>query len=242
MQGKKEIQPKMLYQVHLDDLVAKDNFYRKLNSTLDLHFLYEVTTHYYGDEGQESIDPVVFFKICLVGYLNNINSDRRLIEYCSNCLDVRLYLKYDLDEKLPWHSTISRTRQLYGENVFLQLFKKVLTLCVDKGMVRGKRQAIDSAFVKANASLDSLQAKEITDDVEVYAEELNANSEFKIKSESITPIDKSSATVSVQKNKSVEQHHDWKKKEYKDMPGHRTASKHANAVADENDNMIRPKY
>jgi transposase len=242
MQGKKEIQPKMLYQVHLDDLVTKDNFYRKLNSVLDLHFLYEATANYYGYEGQESIDPVVFFKICLVGYLNNINSDRRLIEFCSNCLDIRLYLKYDIDEQLPWHSTISRTRQLYGENVFMQLFKKILTLCVDKGMVRGKRQAIDSAFVKANASLDSLQMKDITDDVIDYANELNENSEFKIKPETLTPVDKSSTTVSVQKNKSVEQHHDWKKEEYKDMPGHRTASKHANAQADENDNMIRPKY
>ena len=61
--------------------------------------------------------------ICLVGYLNNINSDRRLIAYCSNCIDVRWYLKYDIDEELPWHSTISRTRQLYGEEVFLSLFQ-----------------------------------------------------------------------------------------------------------------------
>ena len=242
MQGKKEIQPKMLYQVHLNDLVANDNFYRKLNSTLDLHFLYQATASYYGEEGQESIDPVVFFKICLVGYLNNINSDRRLIEYCSNCLDIRLYLKYDLDEQLPWHSTISRTRQLYGEEVFMQLFKKVLSLCVDKGMVRGKRQAIDSAFVKANASLDSLQLKEITDDAEAYAIELNENSEFKIPTDTLTPIDKSSSTVSAQKNKSVEQHHDWKKEEYKDMPGHRTASKYDTDELDGNDNLIRPKY
>ncbi|MBC7749362.1 MAG: transposase [Methylotenera sp.] len=55
----------------------------------------------------------------LVGYLNNINSDRKLVEFCSNCMDVRLFLKYDLDDKLPWHSTISRTRQLNGKEVFL---------------------------------------------------------------------------------------------------------------------------
>ena len=108
MQGRKEIQPKMMYQVHLNDLVAADNFYRKINATLDFNFLYGATSKYYGQEGQENIDPFVFFKICLVGYLNNINSDRRLIEYCSNYLDIGLYLKYDLDEQLPWHSTISR--------------------------------------------------------------------------------------------------------------------------------------
>ena len=43
----------------------------------------------------------------------------------------------------------SRTRQLYGEEVFLSLFCKILSMCVEKGMVSGKRQAIDSAFIKA---------------------------------------------------------------------------------------------
>jgi IS5 family transposase len=60
-----------------------------------------------------------------------------------------LFLRYDIDQALPWHSTISRTRQLYGEEVFLELFRKVLSLCVDNGTVRVKRQAVDSAYVKA---------------------------------------------------------------------------------------------
>jgi len=51
---------------------------------------------------------------------------------------------------------------------------------VEKGMVRGKRQVVDSVFVKANASLDSLMAKEIIEDVAVYATELNEGSEYKI--------------------------------------------------------------
>jgi len=101
MQGKKIYTPKLIYQVHLDNLVPQDNFYRKLDEVLDMSFLYKVTAPYYGTEGQGSIDPVVFFKICVVGYLNNINSDRKLIEYCSNCLDVRLFIKYDIDEPLP---------------------------------------------------------------------------------------------------------------------------------------------
>jgi len=223
MQGRKDIQPKMMYQVNINDLVSEENFYRKLSQTLDLMFLYKATAPYYGSEGQESIDPVVFFKICLVGYLNNINSDRRLIDYCSNCIDVRWYLKYDIDEALPWHSTISRTRQLYGEEVFLALFQKVLSMCVQKGMVRGKRQAIDSAYIKANASMDSLQEKEIIDDVAHYADELNEGSEFKVK-----------ASV----KKAVDRHHAWKEEEYKGMPGHVDNPKQE----DENGNLIRPKY
>lgn len=48
-------------------------------------------------------------------------------------------------------------------------------------MVRGKRQSVDSAYVKANASMDSLQEKEVLDDAIHYATELNDNSEFKVK-------------------------------------------------------------
>ncbi len=252
MQGRKELNPKMMYQVHLDDLVPHDNFYRKLNTTLDLRFLYKATAPYYGYEGQESIDPVVFFKICLVGYLNNLNSDRKLIDYCSNCLDIRLFIRYDIDEPLPWHSTISRTRQLYGEEVFLQLFRKVLKMCIDKGMVRGKRQALDSALIKANASLDSLEEKpvlsdveaEVLDDVQAYTRELNENSKPVMHPatdvttpEQITPSDKSNRTVTPAKAKDVEQHHEWKKEAYKDQPHGSIKDQY-----DEHGNLIRPKY
>lgn len=192
MQGRKAINPKLMYQVSLDDLVPQDNFYRKLDGVLDLGFLYRETECYYGREGQESIDPVVFFKICVVGYLNNLGSDRRLMEFCANCLDVRLFLRYDIDEPMPWHSTISRTRQLLGEEIFVSLFKNVLALCVQKGMVRGKRQAIDSAYVKANASMDSLLEKVVVEDGELYLSELNEQSEYR---------------VSAEKKEDVERHH-----------------------------------
>src|SRR5690606_34459262 len=189
---------------------------------LDLHFLYQSTQQYYGSEGQQSIDPVVFFKILLVGYLNNINSDRALLRYCADSLSIRLFLGYDLDEELPWHSTISRTRQLYGEEVFLNLFQTVLKMCVNKGMVRGKRQAVDSAFIKANASMDSLVEKEVLEDASAYVNELEENSEFKVTST---------------RKKLVEQHHNWKKEEYKKMPGNTQSIRF-----DEDGKEIRPKF
>lgn len=149
-------------------LVSNDNFYRRLNQVLDLRWLYKATEKYYGTEGQTSIDPVVFFKICLVGYLNGIYSDRKLVEFCKDSLSVRLFLGYDIDEELPWHSTISRTRQLYGEEEFKTIFEQVFKLCADTGMVSGKTQAIDGAFLKANASTDSLEVKQVSEGVEDY--------------------------------------------------------------------------
>ena len=220
--GKEKNTPKIFYQLSLDALVPEDNFYRKVQAELALDFLHKATRNYYGKEGQQSIDPVVFFKILLVGYLNNINSDRALLRFCSNSLDVRLFLGYNLDEELPWHSTLSRTRQLFGEELFLELFRKVLSLCVEKGMVRGKRQAVDFAFIKANASMDSLVEKEVLEDASAFVDELEENSEFK--------------TTSTRK-KLVEQHHAWKEEAYKGMPGNNKSER-----KDEDGNTIRPKF
>ena len=159
MQGKKDYQEKLFAHFQLSERIPKNNFYRRLKGVLDLRFLYPLTKGYYGGSGQKSIDPVVFFKLCLVGYLENLISDRKLIDHCSMRLDILYFIGYDIDEELPWHSTISRTRQLFPEAIFEEVFAKVLGLCVEKGMVSGHTQAIDSAPVKANASMDTLELK-----------------------------------------------------------------------------------
>jgi len=177
MQGKKQLQPKMLYTVTLEQLVPADNFYRRINKVLNLHWLYAATKNYYGIEGQESIDPVVFFKMCIIGYINNVGSDRKLADYCSDSLGIRLFLGYDIDESLPWHSTISRTRQLYGDEVFKKLFEQVFEKCIESGMIAGHTQAIDGALLKANASKDSLEIKQVSKSVDEYLlENIKANS------------------------------------------------------------------
>jgi transposase len=75
-------------------------------------------------------------------------------------LDILYFLGYEVDEDLPWHSTISRTRQLFPAAVFERLFDHVFAQCVAAELVTGHTQAVDSAFVKANASLESLGEKQ----------------------------------------------------------------------------------
>jgi IS5 family transposase len=116
---------------------------------------------------------VVFIKLMLIGYLENIISDRRIIATASMRMDMLLFLGYTIDEPLPWHSTVSRTRQLLGAAVFQQLFQRVLRQCIDKGMVAGKRQAVDSVFVKANASMSSLVVKDILEDAPNHTTEIH---------------------------------------------------------------------
>ncbi len=210
MQGKKHYSEQLFKSFQLSQRVPEDNFYRRLKDILDLQWLYKETKQYYGSEGQQSIDPIVFFKLILIGYLENLGSDRRIINTVRMRLDMLYFTGYDIDEALPWHSTLSRTRQLYGEELFKKLFRQILKQCIDKGMVAGRRQAMDSAPVKANASMDSLKQKEVLEDADKYTDELNDNDEEKASNEN---------TVSSGRKKSVEQHHNWKARAYKDMPG-----------------------
>lgn len=206
MQGKKEYTEKLFLHFQLSDKVPEDNFYRKLKSLLDLNWLYKATSKYYGSEGQDSIDPVVFFKLILIGYLENLCSDRRIINTATMRLDMLFFIGYDIDEELPWHSTLSRTRQLYGDEVFKMLFKQILQQCIEKGMVAGKRQAVDSAPVKANASMDSLIEKEVLADGDVYTDELNREDQL------------NKNTVSAARKKVVDNQHRGQAKAYKHMP------------------------
>lgn len=221
MQGKKQYAEKLFKQFQLSDRVPADNFYRRLKEVLNLHWLYKATRKYYGREGQQSIDPVVFFKLLLIGYLENLGSDRRIINTVSMRMDMLYFIGYDIDEPLPWHSTLSRTRQLYGEDVFKQLFRDVLKQCIAKGMVAGRRQVMDSIAVKANGSMDSLIEKEILDDSEAYANELNeeeARPDDQVGREQGDDKDDRNTTVSAARNKSVQLQHQWKAQAYKGMP------------------------
>lgn len=215
MQGRKPYQEKLFTSFQLSDRVPSENLYRKLNSCLDFKFLYKATAHYYGTEGQESIDPVVFFKLMLVGYLENLSSDRRIINTATMRLDIMYFIGYDIDETLPWHSTLSRTRQLYGEAIFKDLFKRTLKQCIDKGMVAGRRQAVDSVHVKANASMDSIEEKAVLDDADVFAQELKDQQDGDW-----------SRTVSSGKKNRVDQHHRWKTKAYHGRPGTGSSEPH----------------
>src|SRR3989304_6136147 len=133
-----------------------------------MRFIYKECEKLYGRTGKPSIDPVVFFKLELYGYFENIISDRELIRKANDSLAARYFIGYDIDEKLPWHSTISRTRGLISKESFEKIFNRILELCYKSGLIEGKHQSIDSTLVKANASLESVERKEPELTVEEY--------------------------------------------------------------------------
>ena len=177
MLGKKDYQEKLFLSFSLSDRIPENNFYRRLKSVLDLQFVRNISRPYYGTEGQKSIDPTVFFRLMLVGYLENIVSDRQLIEHVSLRLDLLYFIDYDIDEALPWHSTLSRTRKLLPNTIFEEVFDRVLGMCIENGLVSGHTQSIDSAYIKANASLDSLEVKNPSETLENHIKKVRSEND-----------------------------------------------------------------
>ena len=206
MQGRKNYTEKLFLSFRLSDRIPKENLYRRLRETLDLSFLYKDTKELYGNTGNPSIDPVVFFKLLITGYLENITSDRKLMEHCCMRMDVLYFLGYDLDEELPWHSTISRTRQLYPESLFVTLFNKVFTLCVDSGMVSGHTQAVDSAPIKANASMESVVPKMPATPMEYHLKKVSEENQEITKKRGGT-VSPAHVSAPAHELKRVEKHH-----------------------------------
>jgi hypothetical protein len=80
------------HDLSLEDLVPEDNFYRRLQARLDLSFVRELVAPLYAKGGRPSVDPVVFFKLQLVMFFEDLRSERQLMRVVSDRLSVRWYL------------------------------------------------------------------------------------------------------------------------------------------------------
>ncbi|GAB2579705.1 transposase [Spirosoma areae] len=140
-------------------LVPAHHFYQQLLKAVDFSFIRPLFVPFYSAIGRPSIDPLVFVKFLLVSHLENITSDRKLLELANLHIGTRAFLGYGLEQPLPWHSTLSRTRQRIPISVFETCFSHIVGLCIHKGLVSGHTQVVDSAYIKANASMSSLKPK-----------------------------------------------------------------------------------
>jgi transposase len=161
MMGTKERNFSPLADLSLEELVPEDNFYRCLERTVDLSFVRELVRDCYASSGRPSVDPVVFFRLQLVMFFEDIRSERRLMEVAADRLSIRWYLGYDLNEPLPDHSSLTYIRQRYGLEIFRRFFEEIVELCIEAGLVWGKELYFDSTKVRANADVDSLRSRSI---------------------------------------------------------------------------------
>ncbi len=107
--------------------------------------------------GQPGIDPEVYFKMLMVGFFENLASERAIAARCADSLSIRAFLHYELIEKTPDHSSFTVIRQRLTLAVYDQVFGLIVAALHEKQLLRGKHLAIDTSVLAANASLRSLE-------------------------------------------------------------------------------------
>jgi transposase len=129
----------------------------KIDHVLDLGWLRaEVTELYCADNGRPGIDPEVAVRLMLAGFLLGIVHDRRLMREAQVNLAIRRFIGYALHEALPDHSSLTRIRQRWGEDIFRRIFTRVVQQCQAAGLVSAETVHIDASLIRANVSMDAL--------------------------------------------------------------------------------------
>jgi len=142
--------------------LPRSGFYEALAKQLDLGWVREATAGLYAEGiGRPSLDPVVFVKLMLVGYFENLVGDSELAFRVADSLTVRRFLGYGLGEPTPERTTILKTRQRWPIEMFEAIFLRVLAQLAEQGLVKGERLGTDTVLVEANASLDNLRHREL---------------------------------------------------------------------------------
>jgi transposase len=80
MMGRKGFQGKWFYNFSLEDRVPQDHLLRFVAAAVDFSFVRDLVRDTYSHTGAPSVDPVVIFKMALLGYLYGVTSERRLAQ------------------------------------------------------------------------------------------------------------------------------------------------------------------
>jgi transposase len=152
-------------------------FYDRLNQVLDQHHFDRNVEHlcrryYKGRLGRPSMTPGVYFRSLLLGYFEGIDSERGIAWRLADSLSMRKFTAYALTEETPDHSTLSRTRRLYSVETHKAVFRWVLKILVEEGLVEGKTVSIDATILEANAALRSLVRRDNGQKYDDYLKDL----------------------------------------------------------------------
>jgi transposase len=102
------------------------------------------------------LSPGIYFRLLMVGYFEGIDSERGIAWRASDSLSIRSFVRIALDESVPDHSTISRTRRLLDVETHQAVFQWVLQVLAEKKLLKGTTIGVDATTLEANAALRSI--------------------------------------------------------------------------------------
>jgi transposase len=151
-------------------------FYEKLNEVLEQsgfdRFVEELCAPHYAEDGRPSIRPGVYFRMLFIGYFEGLDSQRAIAWRSADSLSLRAFLRIDLSQGTPDHSSMTHTRQRLPEEVFWAVFAFVLRVAAERGLLKGKTIAVDSTTLEANAAMKALVRRATNEDWKTYVRRL----------------------------------------------------------------------
>lgn len=161
--------------INIDLLVPKNHLLRLINEHVDFSFIREKVRPFYSEnKGRPSLDPIVLFKMMLIGYLYGIRSERQLEQEIIPHAVYRWFLGLTFSDPVPDHSTISwnRNNRFAGTNVFQEIFDEVVHLAIHHRMVAGRVLITDSTHIQASANKNRYTVQVVTEQPYEYIGEL----------------------------------------------------------------------
>lgn len=153
----KEKEPELFhYGFSLERRIRENHPLRKIKAKIDFDFIREEVKELYGYNGNESVDPSVILRIIFLLFYYDVRSERELMLTIPERLDWLWFLGYDVEDKIPNHSVLSKARNKWGVEVFKQFFVRIVEQCCEEGLVDGKKLFCDSTLVEADASKNSV--------------------------------------------------------------------------------------
>ena len=100
--------------------------------------------------------PGVSFRMHLVGFFEGVESERGLEWRFADSLSLRQFLGCSLTQRVPDHSTLSRTRQRLPLEVHQAVFALILGIVETKGLLKGRVVGVDATYLRADASMKAI--------------------------------------------------------------------------------------
>jgi transposase len=142
----------------LRDLIPDDHILKRVDKVLDLSWLREeVRDLYCADNGRPSIDPESAVRLMLAGFFQGTVQDRKLMREAQVNIAMRWFAGYQLHEKLPDHSSLTRIRQRWGEERFRRVFERTVEACLAAGLVNGETVHTDATLIRADVSWSAVR-------------------------------------------------------------------------------------
>lgn len=161
MLGQNPSQPAFFQMVDMESLVPANHRLRQIDAALNLSFVREELAECYTPgRGRPSIDPELAVRMMILGVLYDL-SDRQLCDEIRMHAGFRWFCRLNFHDPVPDHSTLSRLRnERWAESeIFTRLFEEVLRGCARAGLVSGRHVSVDGTQIKANASMQSVEAR-----------------------------------------------------------------------------------